>query len=362
MNRRKFLAVTLMAPAVCRTGFLSRADADDSISTPAAAAAPDWRRFEITTRVVLPNSSGPAQLWLPLAQTAGGYQNVLDLRWKGSGYAERIHDTRYGAQILHAVWDGKADESPQIEVVQTVTTRDRRATPFLPLTQAERQFWTAPTASVPTDGIVLETARRITAGMKEPRAKLRAIYDWVVDHTYRDPDTPGCGIGDFERGLASGKLGGKCADISSLMTGLSRAAGFPARDVYGLRVADSRIYPCLGRSGDVSKAQHCRSEVFLENEGWIPVDPADVRKVVLEQKLVLDSPEGRALREQLFGFWEMNWIGYNSATDIDLPAAKGTEKPDFAFLMYPHAITTAGIPSCLDPTRFRYEITSRVLT
>ena len=224
----------------------------------------------------------------------------------------------------------------------------------------QRRFWTAPSADMPTDGIVLETARRITAGLPEPRAKLRAIYDWVVDHTHRDADVPGCGTGDFRSGLLSGKPGGKCADINGLMVGLARAAGFPARDVYGVRVANSALYPCLGRSGDVSKAQHCRAEVFLDEEGWFPVDPADVRKVVLEQKLALDSPEVAALRDRLFGFWEMNWIGYNNATDIDLPGKPAPQESDFSFLMYPHAITAAGLAPCLDPARFQYEITSRV--
>ena len=181
----------------------------------------------------------------------------------------------------------------------------------------------------------------------------------MVDHTHRDPDTPGCGAGDFQANLLSGTLGGKCADINGLMVGLARAAGFPARDVYGVRVADSKLYPCLGRSGDVSKAQHCRAEVFLDEEGWFPVDPADVRKVALEEKLALGSPDGVALRERLFGSWEMNWIGYNSATDINLSDKLASAKPAFSFLMYPQAITSAGLAPCLDPARFQYEITSR---
>jgi hypothetical protein len=96
----------------------------------------------------------------------------------------------------------------------------------------------------------------------------------------------------------------------------------------------------------------------LEDAGWFPIDPADVRKVVLEQKLAVDSPEVRELRERLFGNWEMNWVGYNSATDIELPGA-GQQPPNFSFLMYPCAFTTAGQPNALDPARFRYEITSR---
>jgi transglutaminase-like putative cysteine protease len=244
--------------------------------------------------------------------------------------------------------------------VQTVATRDRDgADRVLPVTEAERRFWLQPTESTPTDGIVRATAERIDAAKSDPRARLRAIYDWLVDNTSRNPTTPGCGLGDIEAMLESGNLAGKCADINGLMTGLARAAGFPARDVYGIRVAASRRFPSLGATGTISKAQHCRSEVYLDGAGWFPVDPADVRKVVLEQKLAVDSPEIRALREDLFGAWEMNWVGYNSATDIVLPGAAEHQKPNFAFLMYPCAFTATGQPNCLDPAHFRYDITSR---
>ncbi len=357
MNRRHFLATAAAAaPFLSRAAFLSDARGAD-----AANATPEWRRFEITTRVTLPDDAGASQLWLPLAQTAGDYQTSLDLRWQGSGKIERLHDARYGASVLRTAWDGGQREPRQLEVVQTVATRDRRSAPLLPLTEAERKFWTAPTASTTFDNNVLATAARITAARPDQRAQARAIYDWIVDHTYRDPDTPGCGKGDIRTMLASGKLGGKCADINTLLVGLARAAGLPAREVYGLRVADSRLYPSLGRSGNVSKAQHCRAEVFLDDEGWFPLDPADVRKLVLEGKVALDSPEGRALRERMFGQWEMNWVGYNSATDIELPGAKA-KKPDFAFLMYPCAVTEKGNLPCLDPAKFQYEITSRELT
>ena len=120
----------------------------------------------------------------------------------------------------------------------------------------------------------------------------------------------------------------------------------------------ARQFPSIGKSGDISKAQHCRAEVFLEDAGWFPVDPADVRKVVLEQKLPLQHPDVIALRDHLFGNWEMNWIGYNSATDIELPGAE-RERSNFAFLMYPCAITATSQPDALDPAAFNYQITSR---
>ncbi len=347
-----------------RRTFLAASAATSLFGIRAGSAEPaqfaGWRQFEVTTRVTLQDPSADARLWLPLAQTAGGYQVVLDTRFQGSGRNELVRDAAYGTAILRSSWPD-ADAARRVEVTQIVATRDRGSQPSLPISEAERRFWTASVPSAPTDGIVRETAERITAGRTAPRERLRAIYDWVVDTTWRDPETPGCGYGDIKSMLQTKKFGGKCADINGLMVGLARAAGFPARDVYGIRVADSRQFPSIGRSGDISKAQHCRAEVFLEDEGWFPLDPADVRKVVLEQKLAIDHPDVVALRERLFGTWEMNWIGYNSATDIELPGA-GQEKTNFAFLMYPCAITAKGQPNSLDPARFRYEITSREIS
>ncbi len=156
--------------------------------------------------------------------------------------------------------------------------------------------------------------------------------------------------------LRSGDLGGKCADINSLYVALARAAGPPARDFFGIRVADSKVSKSLGKSGDITKAQHCRAEVFIEGKGWFPVDPADVRKVVLEEQVALDSDKVRALRERLFGNWEMNWVGFNYARDFTLA---GMKDGPIGFLMYPYAETPDGTEDLLDPTTFAYVISSK---
>jgi transglutaminase-like putative cysteine protease len=312
MHRRAFIAAVAASPVISP---LSSEGNSYQIVAPNPALV--WRRFEITTKITLQNSSGKAQLWLPLAQTAAGYQTAIDVDWQGNGRSELVRDPTYGTQILRSTWDKSA--SPQhIEVRQTVATCDRAALPTVPISQAEQQFWVAPTESAPTDGIVRTTVEHVVAGRTDPRERLRAIYDWVVDTTWRNPDTPGCGLGDIKAMLESGNFGGKCVDINGLMVGLARAAGIPARDVYGVRVADSRLYPSLGKSGDISKAQHCRAEAYLDDAGWFPIDPADVRKVVLEQKLAVDSAQVHELRERLFGNWEhycpvnirTNSIGY----------------------------------------------------
>jgi len=190
--------------------------------------------------------------------------------------------------------------------------------------------------------------------------RARAIYEWMVENTYRDPKVIGCGTGDIRFMLESGDLGGKCADLNALFVGLARSVGIPARDVYGVRVADSAAWQSLGKSGDITKAQHCRAEFYHPNFGWIPVDPADVRKVVLEEEkgrlLPLDDPRVKLARQTLFGAWEMNWIAFNTAGDTKL--APETAKA-LGHFMYPYAEGTKGALDYYDPQNFRYRMSAR---
>ena len=84
-----------------------------------------------------------------------------------------------------------------------------------PLDAATAAFYLAPTELIPTDGIVRQTARDVTKGKLGDIDKARAIYEWIVDNTARDPKTRGCGIGDVKSMLESGNLKGKCADLSA---------------------------------------------------------------------------------------------------------------------------------------------------
>jgi transglutaminase-like putative cysteine protease len=161
--------------------------------------------------------------------------------------------------------------------------------------------------------------------------------------------------------LTTGDMGGKCADLNGLFVGLARAAGIPARDLYGIRVAPSKFgFKALGANSEtITKAQHCRSEVYLDGFGWVPMDPADVRKVVLEEppgNLAIGDAKVAAARKTLFGAWETNWIAYNEAHDVPLP---GSDKPPVGFFMYPQGETGTARIDCLSPDDFKYTISSK---
>jgi len=222
------------------------------------------------------------------------------------------------------------------------------------------QLWTGaagapPNELMPTDSIVKKMADEITKGTRTDVQMARAIYEWTVENTFRDPKTRGCGIGDVKAMLETGALSGKCAELNALFVALCRAAGVPARDVYGVRVAESpRGYKSVGRLGDITKAQHCRAEFYAQDVGWVPVDPADVRRVVLEERpnLTLADNAVKQMRSFLFG----NWLAYNDAQAVRLPGSKGAP---VGFLMYPRAETSYGRLDALDPDSFKYRIVSR---
>lgn len=362
MNRRDVLkAGTAFSALVAFTGFPARADF--------APRPGNWRNFGLLTRLEIAKPAGLTQAWVPLpAFSEPSWFKPAGSTWTtNAAKAEISKDPKYGAEMLHVVW-AEGESAPFVEVKSTFATQDRAVDLSKPggaetLSDADRKLNLSATELIPIDGIVKETSDKITAGAGSELEKAERIYQWIVDNTFRDAKVRGCGVGDIATMLKTGNLGGKCADLNALFVGLARAAGLPARDVYGLRVAPSAFgYASLGAKSEVvTKSQHCRAEVFLDGFGWVPVDPADVRKVVLEEppgNLQLSDDKVLQARKTLFGSWETNWLAYNSAHDIALPGAKGSK---IAFLMYPQAEVGGERLDCLDADAFKYVITAREL-
>lgn len=292
-------------------------------------------KVEITYRITLPQDIHSAALWIPVPAMTE-YQRVTALRHDGD-YADAgvFTEPIHSAPAMYARWH-QIDENSGINVTAVVETRDRDAVlaPAAGSGEVPRavEVFLTPTAHVPTDGIVRQRVEEITRGKTSAVERARAIYDWVIKNTHRDFEVAWCGIGDVKVMLESGNLCGKCVDINSLFVALCRAAGIPAREVFGIRAGPSRLAPSLGHAGDITNAQHCRSEIYIAGLGWRPVDPADVVKLKDEKQ----PPDlvGRA-REYLFGKAEGNWMAFNYGRDFLLnpPPASGPVN----YFMYPHA-------------------------
>lgn len=297
------------------------------------------------------------------------FQKTLTNEFKAEGGTAKLIESSGADSLGMIAAEFPAGVVPVLTVTSRVTTRNFAVDLSEPgkapkEDPAGLKHFLRATKLLPTDGVVEATATEITKGSNTDVEKARAIYEWIVENTFRNPKTRGCGLGDIRFMLESKDLSGKCADLNALYVGLARAVGLPARDVYGIRIAKSDMgYKSLGTSSDVvTKAQHCRAEVYLSDYGWFPVDPADVRKVVLEEppgNRPLDDEMVKKARTRLFGSWEMNWMAYNFAHDVALPGSDGAS---VGFLMYPQAETADGRLDCLDPDNFKYEITSKETT
>jgi transglutaminase-like putative cysteine protease len=362
MNRRDFLYSTGVAFAG-----LTLAKTEPLFAGRPEAAG--WRNFEVTTRTEVLKPAGETRIWLPAALIQKTeFQKTISNRFSADGGKAKLVEVK-PADLGIVAATFPAGVKPVLTLTSHVALKDysvdlSKPGNAQPAPAAELQYFLRPAKHIPTDGIVRARAAEITKGAKTDLEKAQAIYDWIVDNTFRDPKVRGCGRGDIRTMLETGYLGGKCADLNALYVGLARAAGLPARDVYGIRVAKSELgYKSLGASSEkITKSQHCRAEVYLAQFGWVPVDPADVRKVVLEEppgNRSLNDEMVASARKRLFGSWEMNWMAFNFAQDVELPGSGGPEVP---FLMYPQAQTAEGRLDSLDPDNFKYEITAREIS
>ncbi|MCP3955454.1 MAG: transglutaminase domain-containing protein, partial [Desulfobacterales bacterium] len=204
-----------------------------------------------------------------------------------------------------------------------------------------------PTRLGPIDGEIKVLAEKITAGETTVLGKAKAIYDWTCDNTYRDPKVRGCGFGDVYRLLQ--EPGGKCADISSIYVALARAAGVPTREVFGIRQGRTTA------AADITKWQHCWAEFYLPGYGWVPVDPADVTKMMFKEGLTLDDPKTEYYRDYFWGGVDPYRIKLGEGRDLVLNPVHAGEAVNY--LMYPFAQISTKTLDWLVPETFTYQIT-----
>lgn len=264
---------------------------------------------------------------------------------KSAVYTDRANQT----PILFARWDKDAKSRKMTLVFHA----ERSEVVRKDLPQGEVSWdpsafkpYLSATSLGPIDGEVRKLALRITEGKETVQAKAKAIYDWTCANMYRDPDTRGCGIGDVYALLQ--KRGGKCTDISSVFVSLCRAAGVPAREVFGLR---------LGKKAEeeITEYQHCWAEFYVPGYGWVPADPGDVRKAMLVENLKLEDPKTAEYESYFWGSIDPYRIKIATGRDIILnPPQSGEPLNTFG---YPFAQVGTHTIDWLDPAAFKYKFT-----
>ncbi|MGA7828807.1 MAG: transglutaminase-like domain-containing protein [Geobacteraceae bacterium] len=322
------------------------------ICTPIAAiAAPKTHSGTVTVAVDL--SAGEqgkeAELWLPYP-VSDSDQTISDVRISGDFDQSAVYtDNVNSTPMLYAKWDSTAKsrkltfsfKAERKEVIR----RDfpAKETAWDP---ADYQKYLRGTSRAPLNGEIRKLAAKITAGKKTVLEKAKAIYDWTCENTYRNPKTRGCGEGNVFCLLQN--PGGKCADISSVFVALARAAGVPSRDVFGIRLGkhDTDV---------ITTWQHCWAEFYLPGYGWVPVDPADVRKAMLKENLSLKDAKTKAYREYFWGGIDPYRVKLSTGRDLILNPRQPGEPLNY--LMYPFARIGDKILDWLDPVSFTYTIT-----
>lgn len=287
------------------------------------------RSGTVTIDVLLnaPSDSQKVSLWIPYPESDPN-QDITDVSVAGNYSTSQVHrEAKGGNTILYAEWRDPASErrlsySFRVKRKELVTKAfPRKELGFSP---DEFRAYLEPTASAPLEGKIKERASTITNGKHTVLDKAKAIYDWIVENMYRDPNVKGCGYGMVERLLET--KGGKRADIHSVFVALARASGIPAREVFGIRLPK-------GPEGDMTKSQHCWAEFYLPGYGWVVVDPADVRKYILEQKS--DLKQAASVRDYYFGTVDENRIAFGSGRDLMLNPRQSAGP--LTYFMYPYA-------------------------
>jgi transglutaminase-like putative cysteine protease len=262
-------------------------------------------------------------------------------------YADRVN----GTPILYAEWPKNAASrkltlsfrAERTEIAQRDLPQSEPA-----WNRADYAEFLKPTSLAPLDGDVKKLADTITTGKPTNLVKARAIYDWIVENMHRDPATVGCGKGDVCELLK--RPGGKCTDISSVFIALCRAAGVPAREVFGIR---------LGKKAeeDITGYQHCWAEFFVPGYGWVTADPADVRKAMLVEKLELDNPKTAEYRRYFWGGIDPYRVVIARGRDLQLePPQAGKPLNTFG---YPYAEVGGEPLDFYNPKSFTYRYTYR---
>jgi transglutaminase-like putative cysteine protease len=323
MKFRRLFVVALLCIsliAIAGAGFSGTWRLSGRVSAPV-------RNFEFTYVAkipALPADAKVSKIWIPLAQS-DVYQAISD-RIIESPFAYEIHrDPEYrNAYMYLEVPAAKPSGATEVRIHFKVARQEHRvAIEGVPsaTSPADRtdvctedlKRFLEPDRRVPLQGTIAELSAEQTRGIQDPMAKARAIYDYVLATMRYDKSGTGWGNGDAIWACTAKR--GNCTDFHSLLIGMMRAAGIPARFEIG--------FPLPGEQhAGAIPGYHCWAEFYVERYGWIPVDASEAWK----------HPEKK---NYFFGAHDDNRVQFTVGRDIRLDPAQQGEPLNY--FIYPYA-------------------------
>ena len=175
-----------------------------------AAAQPDGQlTFTITPAVK--QGTKQVELWLPYP-VSDEFQTISDMTITGNFDSRAVYRDPFSeALYLRAAWNNPSGQ-PQCIMQFHITQKDRRNPEIKPSDERYPEIiapYLEATPFVPADDPELKKiAMDAIQGKKNTFEKAKAIYDWVVENTFRDPNVQACGLGFPTRTLQQHNGGG----------------------------------------------------------------------------------------------------------------------------------------------------------
>src|SRR5262250_3306509 len=185
--------------------------------------------FEFVYRVKLPEITGAARIWIPLAktdafQTVGVEELNIPMKW------DKVQDRDYGNDIC-VVNALPQDSGKTIELRYKVVRKEKAAYPA-GNTQAVR--FLRPEKLVPVNETFKTLAEKAVAGKTDDLDRAKALYDHVISRMRYDKSGTGWGRGDAV--YACDARTGNCSDFHAYFIALARSINIPARFAIGATI------------------------------------------------------------------------------------------------------------------------------
>jgi len=262
--------------------------------------------FEFHYQVDLPEITGPAFMWLPLARS-DSFQTVELVRLKVPGKQDVLEEKEYGNSILYLELDPESSEK-QIEIVYKVVRLEKG--PYK-AQKPEVKTYLGPNLLIPVDTRFRNIAEEAIQGKEKDGTlvQARALYDYIIDNMRYMK------YGDYGRGdavYACDSKTGNCTEFHSFFISLARSIGIPARFSIGASIPSDR------NEGGID-GYHCWAEFYAEGKWW-PVDISEANKY-------------SSLATYYFGRHPANRIELSRGRDLEV--APGPQSGPINFLAYP---------------------------